>query len=194
MWFQRPPCLYLCFSLQASCYLRLEVFKSWPRRAASSFAQYNTGCVVPYFLYAYESAFPVNLPKLSTHQWKILLPMQAGPDVTIGAANHTISALFARSFAQVLGRQPPAAVLANSTILLQDGSLGWKRRYYVFFPDSDLHILNHFKNALIIEGSRDDHRTKFPMVHRFHSREGCGARTLTSTLHLEWEETESGWL
>ena len=116
----RPPqSLCLCFSLQALCYLCLEVFKSWPRRTASSFAQYNTGCVVPYFLYAYESVFPVNLPKLFTHQWKILLPMQAGPDVTTRAANHTISALFARSFAQVPGRQPPAAVSANSTILLQ---------------------------------------------------------------------------
>ena len=31
---------------------------------------------------------------------------------------------------------------------------------------------------------------EFPMVHRFHSREGCGARTLTSTLRLGWEETE----
>ena len=86
--------------------------------------------------------------------------MQAGPDVTTRAANHTISALFARSFAQVPGRQPPAAVSANSTILLQDGGLGWKRHCRVFFPDSDLHILNHFKNALIIDGSCDDHRTR----------------------------------
>ena len=86
--------------------------------------------------------------------------MQAGPDVTTRAANHTISALFARSFAQVPGRQPPAAVSANSTILLQDGGLGWKRHCHVFFPDSDLHILNHFKNALIIKGSCDDHRTR----------------------------------
>ena len=31
---------------------------------------------------------------------------------------------------------------------------------------------------------------EFPMVHRFHSREGCGARTLTSTLRLGWEEME----
>ena len=66
----RPPqSLCLCFSLQALCYLRLEMFKSWPRRAASSFVQYNTGCVVPCFLYAYESVFPINLPKLFTHQW-----------------------------------------------------------------------------------------------------------------------------
>ena len=103
----RPPqSLCLCFSLQALCYLRLEMFKSWPRRAASSFVQYNTGCVVPYFLYAYESVFPVNLPKLFTHQWKILLPMQAGPDVTIRAANRTISALFARSLLRSLGASP----------------------------------------------------------------------------------------
>ena len=82
------------------------MFKSWPRRAASSFVQYNTGCVVPYFLYAYESVFPINLPKLFTHQWKILLPMQAGPDVTIRAANRTISALFARSLLRSLGASP----------------------------------------------------------------------------------------
>ena len=30
---------------------------------------------------------------------------------------------------------------------------------------------------------------EFPMVHRFHSREGCGARTLMSTLRLGCEET-----
>ena len=107
--------------------------------------------------------------------------MQAGADVTIRAASHTISALLARSFAQVPRRQPPAAVLVNSTILPQEGSLGWKLHCYVFFPDSDLHILNHFK---------DGHRTKISSDTQVSFGEGCGGESPTSTLYLGWEETE----